>query len=70
MCYTYLKFIHFYPDTSTTPPVQAPIRIEGGRNQYEGRVEVFYNGMWGTICDDNWDLDDARYTCNIIHMYI
>ncbi|GAB1610548.1 receptor-type tyrosine-protein phosphatase kappa-like, partial [Argonauta hians] len=38
-----------------------------GLQSAKGRVEVFYNNIWGTICDDNFDSTNAYVVCKSLN---
>ena len=37
-----------------------PLRLRGSDVPGQGRLEVYYNGQWGTVCDDGWGQSEAR----------
>ena len=41
--------------------VNEDIRLIGGI--YQGRVEICYNNVWGTVCNDAWNQADAEVAC-------
>ena len=41
-------------------------RLVGGSYQWEGRVEIFFAGSWGTITDSDWTSEDAQAVCRML----
>ena len=42
---------------------EGEIRLVDGSNSWEGRVEIYVSGTWGTIDDDPWTTQNAQVVC-------
>jgi hypothetical protein len=61
-----MTFIIFPAENSSMICDNGELRLFGGGAPYEGLVEVCFNGIWGSVCHNNWDANDALTVCRIL----
>ena len=63
-CYAPVLYnVHYYLIVSVQ---RLRIRLVNGTSTSQGRVEIFHNNTWGTICDDSFDNKAASVVCSML----
>ena len=53
--------------TNFSSHLELQVRLYGGDTYYQGGVEIYLNGTWGTICDDSWGIEEANVICRMLN---
>lgn len=63
--YCYYYYYYFFHALCTAEPQcnETDVRLMDGSTPSNGRVEICVNGIWGSVCDDNWGIKDANVVC-------
>ena len=61
----YYRYISVIKDNSTG--LSFIVRLVGGPSSHEGRLEVRYNNVWGTVCDDGFTDTEAAVACRSLN---
>ncbi|XP_005533092.1 PREDICTED: scavenger receptor class A member 5 isoform X2 [Pseudopodoces humilis] len=49
-----------------TAPAEGSVRLQNGSGPHEGRLEIFHERRWGSVCDDGWDRRDGDVACRML----
>ena len=50
-------------DLFVVASAQIQIRLVNGHDECSGRVEINHVGLWGTVCDNLWNMNNAEVVC-------
>ena len=56
------------PSVNLTLTASPTVRLSKGRDYLEGLLEVYHNGVWGTVCDDGWDSAEVTVVCRELRL--
>ncbi|XP_012689306.2 lysyl oxidase homolog 4 [Clupea harengus] len=62
-CLLCLSLLLLFPCGHGAPPGYRLRLASDGSSSNQGRLEVFYNNMWGTVCDDEVNINLANVVC-------
>ena len=65
LCYNHFNFQQI-AITDVDTDIEAIRLINGEENVNSGRLELLYNGTWGTVCDRYWSYSDAKVACRSV----
>uniref|UniRef100_A0A8C3NWK1 Scavenger receptor class A member 5 n=1 Tax=Cyanoderma ruficeps TaxID=181631 RepID=A0A8C3NWK1_9PASS len=53
-------------DSRMRAPAEGSVRLLNGSGPHEGRLEIFHERRWGSVCDDGWDGRDGDVACRML----
>lgn len=66
--YTFINLCVYYSEYNGSPFVAGldKIRLALGQSKANGRLEIKYNGKWGTVCSEQWTSQNSKAVCRML----
>ena len=67
-CQLPLNYKTFFFPVTHAAFIRGNVRLQHGNSSNQGRVEIFMEGDWQTVCDESWDIQDADVVCRQLEL--